>query len=201
MQCDGFLQGYSEFVDGRLPAGVRMAFQAHLDACEPCARYHRIVQRGLFIYRNLPSVESSPDFLPRLEHRLYHVDDAERLAARTPLGSAALVAVAAVGFLALAWLPFATRLSVEVQLPAVAVEAPSEEPAAPSLFGPGPFVLPAAGYVPAAGYGAPVGWGSDIAPAVFFGSALPVLRRSARAPGAGATDEPATGRRATAPAR
>ncbi|MFQ5678489.1 MAG: zf-HC2 domain-containing protein [Gemmatimonadota bacterium] len=153
MECDEFLEGYSEWVDGRLGEPGSGSFEAHLETCESCARYHRVVQRGLFIYRNLPELRSSPDFLPRLRHRLYHVDDEARLGGRTPLGSAALVAVAAVGVLALAWLPFATRLSVEVALPPVAVDAPSDGPA-PSLFSGGPFIEPAVGYVvPAAGWG------------------------------------------------
>lgn len=142
MECQEFLEGYSEYLDGRLAEGRRDDFRAHHGACEACRRYDRVVRRGTNVWRSLPEVEPSADFLPRLQHRLYHIDDAERLAADRPLGSAALVAVAAVGFLALAWLPFATQMSVEVQLPPVAVEAPARAPAAsaPSLFGRGPFV-------------------------------------------------------------
>ncbi len=154
MRCEDFLEGYSNFVDGRLEPPEHATFEAHLESCESCVRYDRVVQRGLFIYRNLPELQPSSDFLPRLRHRLYHVDDAGRLSRATPVGSAALVAVAAVGFLALAWLPFATRLSVEVTLPPVAVEAPAGETELPSLFSRGPFITPAAGVtVPAAGWG------------------------------------------------
>lgn len=154
MECDAFFKAYSEFLDGRLDPSLRTAFEAHLDGCGSCARYHRVVQRGLFVYRNLPQPQPSPDFFPRLRHRLYHVEDEARLSERTPLGSAALVAVATVGFLALAWLPFATRLTVEVELPPVAVEAPPAYEAFPSLFGSGPFLVPADRYaVPAAGWG------------------------------------------------
>lgn len=144
MECQEFLEGYSEYLDGRLDEEGRAAFRAHRDACTACERYDRVVRRGLTIWRNLPQLEPSPDFLPRLQHRLYHVDDAERLSMPRPLGSAALVAVGIVGFLALAWLPFATRMSVEVQLPAVAVEAPegAREVPSSSLFGRGPFLAP-----------------------------------------------------------
>lgn len=150
MECEDFLQRYSEFLDGRMAATDRETFEAHLRGCEDCARYDRVVQRGLFIYRNLPEIESSPDFLPRLRHRLYHIDDAERLSSGSPLGSAALVAVAAVGLLAFAWLPFATRISVEVELPPVAVEVPEAADRQPSLFDSGPFLTPVTRAAPTA---------------------------------------------------
>lgn len=144
MRCEDFLERYSEFIDGRLATLDHGSFEGHLESCEACARYHRVVQRGLFIWRNLPDLHPSPDFLPRLRHRLFHVDDEARLAPRA-VGSAALIAVAAVGMLALAWLPFATRVTVEVELPPVAVETPPRGPAptgSPSLFGSGPFLTP-----------------------------------------------------------
>lgn len=146
MECSEFLKSYSEVVDGQVEEPDRMSFELHLEACESCARYHRVVQRGLFIYRNLPELRPSSDFLPRLKHRLYHVDDEARLGGRSSLGSAALVVVAAVGLLTLAWLPFATQLSVEVALPPVAVEGPPEG-AAPSLFSMGPFLTSPVRYV------------------------------------------------------
>lgn len=197
MRCDDFLEGYSDFVDGRLGPPDHRSFEAHLESCGSCARYDRVVQRGLFIYRNLPELQPSPDFLPRLRHRLYHVRDGDRLAQATPMGSAALVAVAAVGFLALAWLPFASRLSVEVALPPVAVEAPVGETDVPSLFSRGPFLAPAASpslrpsgvTVPPAGWtvsSGPEPWsGGQAFPALFeHASASPALPTgSAAVPG------------------
>lgn len=160
MQCEEFLEGYSEFLDGRLGPKRQTAFEAHREACCTCGRYDRVVQRGLNVWRNLPDIDPSPDFLPRLRHRLYHVDDEAHLGQTRHLGSAALIAVAAVGLLALTWLPFATRMTVEVELPPLAVEAPADvseavgrpyrSPAVhgwrsydASLFGSGPFVVPA----------------------------------------------------------
>ena len=55
-----------------------------------------------------------------------------------------MVAVAAVGLLALVWLPFASRIPVEVELAPVAVTAPSPADDVPSLFSDGPFVAPIA---------------------------------------------------------
>jgi hypothetical protein len=59
-----------------------------------------------------------------------------------PGGSAALVAVAAVGLLAIVWLPFASRIPVEVELAPVSVSAPAPATEVPSLFSNGPFVTP-----------------------------------------------------------
>lgn len=149
MRCQEFIQGYSEYADDRLRPEERARFEAHRRTCGACDRYHAVLRRGLAEVRSLPTVRPSPDFLPRLQHRLYHVDDAGRLSGSRHLGSAALVAVAAVGFLALAWLPFATRMSVEIELPAVAVEAPVRSlEVAPerSLFSSGPYVAPVARY-------------------------------------------------------
>lgn len=147
MECKEFLEGYSAYLDGVVSREEEEAFRQHLERCEACARYDRVVQRGIEIFRNLPRPDPSPDFLPRLRHRLYHIEDGIPFDAARHGGSAALVAVAAVGLLALAWLPFATRMPVEVELPAVAVEAPPAETERelPSLLDSGPFVAPTTG--------------------------------------------------------
>lgn len=147
MECKEFLEGYSAYLDGVVSREEKEAFREHLERCEACTRYDRVVQRGIEIFRNLPRPDPSPDFFPRLRHRLYHIEDGIPFDSARHGGSAALVAVAAVGLLALAWLPFATQMPVEVELPAVAVEAPPPEAERPmpSLLDPGPFVAPPSG--------------------------------------------------------
>jgi len=149
MQCTGFLEGYTDFRDGRLDPTLDAAFREHRDACSACAGYDRTIRDGLRLLAELPEAESSEDFMPRLTHRLYNVDQGVLdTASNRFLGSAALVAVASVGLLALFWLPFAASVPVELELPAVAVERPPEqlvtfENQMPSLLRPGPFVEPA----------------------------------------------------------
>ena len=143
MDCEEFLRGYSDYADGLERREELRRFELHLGSCPNCARYDRIVRQGTDLFRALPRPDTSPDFLPRLRHRLYHVDDHAVLGAR-PGGSAALVAVAAVGMLALVWLPFASRIPVEVELAPVAVTAPSPAAQVPSLFSNGPVVAPVA---------------------------------------------------------
>ncbi len=123
MECDEFISGYSSYRDGLLGPEREERFRDHLSACDSCARYDRVVRKGTRVLRDLPRPEPSPDFLARLRHRLYHVRDGIPLSADRG-GGPAVVAVAAVGLLAFAWLPFATQMSVEVELPAVAVEEP-----------------------------------------------------------------------------
>ena len=142
MVCQEFIDSYTEYVDGLLSDDDHARFEKHLVDCDSCQRYERVLTRGLSLWRGLPVAATSPDFRPRLQHRLYHVEDAGKLSVRQQLGKAALVAVALVGLLAVAWMSFATRMSYEVELPAVAVQAPPAVAAErqPSLFDPGPYM-------------------------------------------------------------
>lgn len=131
MECDEFISGYSSYRDGLLEPGREERFRRHLEACRSCARYDRVVRKGTEVLRDLPRPEPSPDFLSRLRHRIYHLRDGIPLTGYRG-GSAAAVAVAAVGLLAFAWLPFATRVPVEVELPTVAVEEPARADVRPA---------------------------------------------------------------------
>ena len=149
MQCTGFIEEYTDFRDGLLSPSRTAEFQAHMAACPACERYDRVLRDGLELLAELPEPETSDDFMPRLQHRLYNVDEGVlHTTSNRFLGSAALVAVASVGLLALFWLPFAASVPIEIELPAVAVERPpeqlvSQEQTVPSLLRSGPFVQPA----------------------------------------------------------
>ncbi len=138
MDCERFLERYSDFVDGLLDEARISECESHLEECPACARYSHVVDTGLRIFRDLPEAEPARDFAGRLRHRLYHVEDSIPWATRHPGGSAALFAVAAVGLLSLFWLPFATQMPVEVEFAPVAVAVP-QSPAAAALFRGGPF--------------------------------------------------------------
>lgn len=141
MSCDQFIERYTDFRDDLLDAGTRAEIERHLGECPCCARYHRVMQKGLELLSDIPPAESSDDFMPRLRHRLYNVDCGVAEGRRSFGGSAALVGVAAVGLLALFWLPFAASVPLEMELAAVSVQPPppgSDD--LPSLFRRGPFV-------------------------------------------------------------
>lgn len=150
MDCESFISGYSEYRDGLLTSEDRAVYVSHLASCASCARYDRVVRCGIDIMRSMPPADSSDDFVARLQHRLYHVEDGIPMSAPRFGGSAALVGVAAVGLLALFWLPFAASVPVELQLPAVAVETPPAVGEVPPLFQRGPFLAADYGglYVP-----------------------------------------------------
>ncbi len=140
--CNRFLQEYSDYRDGALSAEREAEFREHVNACPCCARYDRVLRAGSELLSSLPSEEPAEDFMPRLTHRLYNVDEGlTAMPAHQFAGAAALVGVAAVGILALFWLPFAAIVPVEMQLDPVAAYAPPPgDDDLPSLFRSGPFI-------------------------------------------------------------
>lgn len=134
LNCSDFLQSYSEFRDGHLGPARRLAFEAHLRGCPSCARYDRVVDQGVGLLHQL-EVEPSHDFLPRLQHRLYHVDEEARQRGQRSYGASVGLMLAIAGALAaLAWMPVLEREAEPLALPAVAAHAPHRDLGAPALF-------------------------------------------------------------------
>lgn len=128
MDCTEFLTRHSDLADG-VPAGDRARFEEHLTRCPSCARYDRVVRQGIQLCRELPRIEPSGDFLPRLQHKIYHLED--ELARRPAFtGSTVLAVVLILGFVTAAWLP-ALLHRHEVVLPPIVVEAPARPHVAP----------------------------------------------------------------------
>lgn len=105
MTCQEFLARYSEYLDERMDAMEADRWRRHQESCRTCARYDRVLREGLPLIRRLPRVEPSSDFFPRLQHRLFHLDDDLR-AGRRPSGAGMAASLAIAGALAmLAWGP------------------------------------------------------------------------------------------------
>lgn len=140
--CNRFLQEYSDYRDGALSADHEAEFREHVAMCPCCDRYDRVLRAGSELLAHLPSEHPADDFMPRLQHRLYNVDEGlTEMPANRFAGGAALVGVAAVGLLALFWLPFAATVPFEMQLdPVAAFVLPATEVDVPTLFRQGPFV-------------------------------------------------------------
>jgi hypothetical protein len=135
MDCGTFLDGYSDFRDGLLTLPDRVAFQAHLRDCASCARYDRVVAGGVTVLRDLPELEVAPDFMDRLQHRLWHEQDdmaaararRARRSSRRVAGAAVAAAacIAAVGLMPGVYARFAPTVTM---LPTAAAKAPAVQP-------------------------------------------------------------------------
>jgi hypothetical protein len=141
IQCDELLARHGDYLDGLLGPFEAARVQLHLELCLSCARYDRVVRRGMDIVRDLPEIAPSADFELRLQHRIFHVDDAAALRdTRSSAGTVATLAVA--GFIALlAWSPvlITTEDGVAVTssaavLPAGAADALTHLPARTPLL-------------------------------------------------------------------
>lgn len=70
MDCREFCDKHVGFVDDTL-AGIELVrMQTHIAECSSCAKQDAKVRRALLLFRNLPTIEPSPDFSERLEERL-----------------------------------------------------------------------------------------------------------------------------------
>jgi hypothetical protein len=126
MDCSEFLSRFSEFYDAPRGAPERKEAEDHMAACGKCARYHEVVSRSVALLHTMPKAELGESFRPRLEHRLFHLDEAGP-AVRSGMGSA-IPAVTVLGMAillsAIAWSPTLGNLVPEVQLPAIVVSGP-----------------------------------------------------------------------------
>lgn len=102
--CSEFLALYGEYVDGTLQGVVQQRLSAHVDACDSCARYDRIIRRGAGLARDFMTIEPSPEFEQRLQHRIFHEQDMSALQGGRPAAISTALAVAAMIAL-VAWSP------------------------------------------------------------------------------------------------
>ncbi|HKJ01512.1 MAG TPA: zf-HC2 domain-containing protein, partial [Longimicrobiales bacterium] len=75
MTCTEFVDGFSEYHDGTASEAQIRRAEDHLASCPRCRRYREVVVQGAALLRSLPPPDVQEDFVPRLQHRLYHVDE------------------------------------------------------------------------------------------------------------------------------
>lgn len=148
MDCSEFIARFSDYYDRSGTVDETGAMEAHLESCGSCRRYHRVVTRGGQLLRSLPRPTVRPDFRPRLQHRIYHLEDEAVLSPASGSGTTAVTAVAMAVLLTLAaWTPAVTLDRGEVgPLPDIAdtFRRPLPERAAEpaSLFPPASVATP-----------------------------------------------------------
>lgn len=125
MTCAEFVEGHTDFLDGLGSEAFNQAAEEHLRSCARCRRYDQVVRRGREVLRGLPPAEVPADFRPRLQHRLYHVE--EEMAAAAHLGSGATVSAVlgiSVLLVAAAWSPALRPSAPRVELAPIVVSSP-----------------------------------------------------------------------------
>ena len=129
MTCSNFIRGFSEFYDGVAPASFKEHAESHLASCPDCRRYLEVVDRGRDLLRSLKGVDLTEDFGPRLQHRIYHVADAEALSGNSASGATAATAFGmAILLVFAAWSPALLSTGPEVQLAPIVVSRPGPRP-------------------------------------------------------------------------
>jgi anti-sigma factor RsiW len=99
MTCKEFLETHSEYMDGVLAPAEATQCRAHLDGCAGCARYDRVVRKGVQLLTGLPPLEPTADLVQKVHRRTAAIEREPRMD-----GLTWAVSVAAVLAL-LAWSP------------------------------------------------------------------------------------------------
>jgi predicted anti-sigma-YlaC factor YlaD len=128
LSCSDCLARHSEYLDGVMDTITADVWRTHLAECADCARYDRVVRRGLMVLAAQPHIEPTPDFMTQLQQRL-SIED--RRTAMRPMTSLAGASVAVAAMLAFAaWIPVLILVNDSQPVPAqVSQAAPVSETA------------------------------------------------------------------------
>ena len=126
MTCAECIALSGDYVDGLIDAFGRSRFEDHLRLCPACARYVRVVRRGLEVVHALAPVEPSPEFRIRLHRRLHGLADERRVRAIPVLAGAGVTVALAAAVAVAAWLPLLPNTQAPAEL--ASVEWPMVDP-------------------------------------------------------------------------
>ncbi len=147
MECEEFLEDYSDFLDGTLEEHSLTDYRYHLERCPSCAEYDRVMRRGLHLVRALDPPEAQADFLPRLQRRFFDLPARAVGVGVRPRNFAVASLLAAAALFALVSLPLLRPEVRALELPPVVIEAPEDAGAVASLWGPPPSFAPTASFL------------------------------------------------------
>ncbi len=142
MNCSQVVAHFTDYLDGTASAEEAGAIERHLDGCPKCVRYQNVLRNGSALLRTLPEPELCEDFVPRLQHRLFNVDNERAIRATADSGAPAMtVAAIAVLLAVVAWSPVLFNGAPVVQLEPIVVDrAPPRNAVRPvSVTPPGTF--------------------------------------------------------------
>lgn len=142
MNCSQVVAHFTDYLDGVASAEEDAAIERHLEGCPRCVRYENVLRHGAELLRTLPEPELREDFVPRLQHRLFHVDNDRAIREHGGSGAPAMTVLAiAVLLAAVAWSPVLFTGSPVVELEPIVVDrAPARSPVRPvSTTPPGTF--------------------------------------------------------------
>jgi anti-sigma factor RsiW len=142
MNCSEVVAHFTDYLDGVVSDVEAGVIAWHLEECSACRRYANVLEHGARVLRSLPEPELPEDFTPRLQHRLFHVDDERTIGPHGASGAPALTVLGiAVLLTAVAWSPTLYPGAPVVELPAIVVDrAPDRSPVRPvSASPPGTF--------------------------------------------------------------
>lgn len=127
MNCSDYVAALTDHLDGSaLEEDVR-GLEAHLESCAACRRYRAVVEKGAELLRALPEPELTEDFGPRLQHRLYNVDEEAALYGAASATPAMTVVGMALLLTAIAWSPTLRQRAPEIVLEPIVVDQPPVE--------------------------------------------------------------------------
>ncbi len=105
MSCAECLALSGAYIDDVMDPADRAPFDLHIDRCPACARYVRVLRKGLQLVQDLPSVQPSPDFRIRLHRRLHGLAEERRAQALSVQAGATVTIALAATFAMVAFLP------------------------------------------------------------------------------------------------
>ena len=103
LSCSEVITRHTDYIDGLMTAVESERVRAHLETCRQCARYDRVIRRGVNLLKGQPALLPDADFLAELRGRIEHEDARRTMPISTT--AAATLSVAAVIAL-VAGLPF-----------------------------------------------------------------------------------------------
>ncbi|MGD8868991.1 MAG: hypothetical protein PVI01_15285 [Gemmatimonadales bacterium] len=137
MECEEFLQNFSDFFDSEFEKHPPDEYKKHLECCARCGEYDRVVRGGLRLVRELDAPEPVPDLMLRLQRSFLAQRDRSAVVGEyAKAAGVAGVAIAAVLFLAVN--PILGPGGEELELPPVIVQADAMSGQSHSLWGPPP---------------------------------------------------------------